>query len=393
MSEYHDTRKTEERLRSWLNTNQSMREQMCLELLKILGPFSNCQPRRPKGGPDGARDIEAVYDNSIEVWAAVGFKNDASSSDEHRKWAEGKFKTDLDSALEENPRLEGFVFLTNVDLTPAIKDSLKQHAIAKGLKFVEVYDFELLRHHLDSPEGLIVRHQHLGLLMTPTEQVAFLNRYGPQIQDTIVRGFSSVERTLQRIEFLTECQLPVREVDIELSLNTHVTVQEIPDAACILRIDPKYQGQDLLVCLCQTDSKYPTKNLATVSYLWTSSAPSQLSKCGHNIFGSPAYHFSGSFHVKLNRGLIPISFGDFISGNMAVYCTPCLRKYVMHLKAVINGFVVFDIPAPTEDHYLLRYGLEWPDQAPKELVGRDWITLTRSPWPVDISRDTLRKSH
>ena len=51
-----DPRLTEERLRNHLDNNQVMRERMCLALLPLLGPFTQERPRRPKGGPDGARD-------------------------------------------------------------------------------------------------------------------------------------------------------------------------------------------------------------------------------------------------------------------------------------------------------------------------------------------------
>jgi hypothetical protein len=70
-------RLTEERLRNHLDCNQAMRERMCLALLPLLGPYTREQPRRPKGGPDGGRDIEAVYEGRTTIWGAVGFKVDA----------------------------------------------------------------------------------------------------------------------------------------------------------------------------------------------------------------------------------------------------------------------------------------------------------------------------
>jgi len=58
---------TEERLRSWLDSKQVDRERMCLALLTLDQRFANPRPRRPKGGPDGARDIEVVF-NGMETW-------------------------------------------------------------------------------------------------------------------------------------------------------------------------------------------------------------------------------------------------------------------------------------------------------------------------------------
>src|SRR3989337_1164090 len=113
-----DVRLTEERLRNHLDSNQAMREQMCLALLPLSGPYTREQPRRPKGGPDGGRDIEAIYQGTIPVWDAVGFRNGGGADDSARREAEEKFKADLDRAVAENPSLAGFIFFTNVDLTP-----------------------------------------------------------------------------------------------------------------------------------------------------------------------------------------------------------------------------------------------------------------------------------
>src|SRR5262245_52895136 len=95
-------RLTEERLRYFLDGNQPMRERLCLAVLPLLGPYSREQPRRPKGGPDGGRDIEALYQGQIPVWGAVGFKNGGGLDDASRDDAEEKFKDDLTRALEEN---------------------------------------------------------------------------------------------------------------------------------------------------------------------------------------------------------------------------------------------------------------------------------------------------
>src|ERR1700722_226344 len=131
---------TEERLPHYLDSNQVMRERMCLALLPLLGPYTREQPRRPKGGPDGGRDIEAVYQGQITVWGAVGFKNGGGLDDASRDDAAQKFQGDLDRALAENASLAGFVFFTNVDLTPGRKENLLKYAQAKNVTFVDIFD-------------------------------------------------------------------------------------------------------------------------------------------------------------------------------------------------------------------------------------------------------------
>jgi len=158
-----DPRLTEERLRYYLDSNQVMRERMCLALLPLLGPFSQVRPRRPRGGPDGARDLECLYENAIPTWGAVGFRNGGGNDAEARNATMKKFQDDLDAALKENASLRSFAFFTNVDLTPGQKEELEDYAQEKGVAAVQVFDMEILRNALDSPAGLLVRNQFLDI--------------------------------------------------------------------------------------------------------------------------------------------------------------------------------------------------------------------------------------
>jgi hypothetical protein len=76
---------TDGRLKGYLDTNLLYREQLCLSVSAIDKRFSDVLPRRPRGGPDGARDIDAVYQGVQRVFGAVGFVNQANDSDEHKK--------------------------------------------------------------------------------------------------------------------------------------------------------------------------------------------------------------------------------------------------------------------------------------------------------------------
>ena len=94
-----DIRLTEERLRHHLDTNQFKREALCVAVLPFLGSYTSVKPRRPKGGPDGRRDIEAIFDGEYIVWGGVGFRNGGGSDRESRKEARKKYKSDLKLSL------------------------------------------------------------------------------------------------------------------------------------------------------------------------------------------------------------------------------------------------------------------------------------------------------
>ena len=248
---------------------------------------------------------------------------------------------------------------------------------------------ETLRHHLDSPEGLIVRYQYLGLPMTATEQATLINRYGNQIQGAISNRFDKVDDTLNRIEYLTECHFPLREVEIKIQLNAHVAKKEISNATCIMIAESQYEKYDTFVCILRSNDSYPGDNLTIESFLWQSSEPTKFLACGRNLFGSSTSTFSGACSFRIHRGLTPLSFGDFVMEKMSMYCTPSLRNFVKHILLVVNGFVVFELSAPEEDIYQRPHKLHWPEQTSKDLSEIKWIPLTRTPSSINISQRTL----
>src|SRR3954469_7452587 len=115
---------TDIRLRSWLDSNQRDREQMCRAVLALDERFSDVRPRHPLGGRDGGRDIEATFQGNREAFGAVGFANGANDSDEQKKQIRNKFKDDLASALGANPELKVFAFLTNLHFTMGEQDTM-----------------------------------------------------------------------------------------------------------------------------------------------------------------------------------------------------------------------------------------------------------------------------
>jgi hypothetical protein len=218
---------TDERLKSYLDTNQLHREQMCLAVMAIDRRFSNVRPRQPRGGPDGGRDIEAIFNGVQSVFGAVGFVNQATDSDENKKRAGTKFNEDLTAALKQHPQPEVLVFFTNINLTVGEKDRLIEVAKARGMAHVEVFDRERIRLALDSPDGLSIRFQYLAIPLSEAEQATFFARWGDDIQGLISDGFVRVQRSLDRIHFLQEAGLPLSQFTGVLELDRAYSGLEI----------------------------------------------------------------------------------------------------------------------------------------------------------------------
>jgi len=221
------TYNTDERLKNYLDTNQLQWERMCLAILSIDKRFTNVRPRHPRGGPDGGRDIEAMFQDEQKAYGAVGFLNQATDSKDDKKKAQSKFRDDLTAALDAEPGLKAFVFFTNVNLTASEKEVLDLEAKAKGVAHCEIMDRERMRIVLDGADGLSIRFQALGIPMSDTEQATFFARWGDDIQGVIAEGFGEIRKTLSRMQFLAEMHSPLERLIVALELDREYEADEI----------------------------------------------------------------------------------------------------------------------------------------------------------------------
>lgn len=218
---------TDERLKSYLDTNQLHREQMCLAVLALDKRFTEVRPRHPRGGPDGGRDIEAVFRGAQSAFGAVGFVNQANDSEPTKKKIQAKFKEDLNSALEANVPPQVFVFFSNINLTVSEKDELVAIARAKGLNHCEIFDRERIRICLDSADGYAIRFQYLGIVLSEEEQASFFAKWGDDINSVITTGFQKVQRTLDHLLFLQEASDAISSFHVALELDKVYEAEEI----------------------------------------------------------------------------------------------------------------------------------------------------------------------
>ena len=369
-----DIRKTEERLRTYLDANQVMRERMCLALLPLLGPYTREQPRRPKGGPDGARDLEAIFDARIPVWGAVGFRNGGGNDNEARGWAAQKFKDDLDAARQENPTLPGFVFFTNVDLTPGIKQGLMKYAQEKSVSVIEIFDMERLRNALDSPEGLLARLQYLGIEMQPTEQLALIGKYGTQLQGAVTARFDRVERTLSQMERFLDFQKPILRLDFYFELVAPTTSAAIGDEAILLVVHGLHDLNAQWYCLCRNNFASPTAQHFRVMspHMWDMKNLANLLTGRDSIGWVPNIMISLT-ELSLNYGIgNRLRLADLTLTGLEAICTEGLRSKIRRLSVDINGYEVFNHAADGQGD---ARSIPWATGLSFNPTDRKWFNL------------------
>lgn len=368
-------RLTEERLRHHLDTNQVMRERMCLALLPLLGPYTREQPRRPKGGRDGGRDIEAIHQEATLVWGAVGFRNGGGADDPARQEAEDKFKADLDRAVTENPSLPGFVFFTNVDLTPTRIESLKAHAHRKNIKTIEVFDMERMRHILDSPEGLIARLQYLEIPMSPTEQAALVAKFGNQLQNAVTARFDRVERTLAQMEMFLEFQKPLLRLDLYVELTQPATSAAIGDEAIRFLIYGLHDLPKTLSCLVVNNAEHPKSDnaLLVITHIWNEENPSQILSLPTSM--SSRHDVMTSYNeLSLTTVGQRVRIADLTILSLEAVCTEGIRRRIKQVAVEGNGYQLFRCLADGEGEVT---DLKWADDLPYNGADRKWVGLVK----------------
>lgn len=229
---------TDERLKSYLDTNQLGREQMCRSVLSLDRRFSQVTPRHPRGGPDGGRDIQAMYRDEQLAYGAVGFVNQANDSDEQKKKIKNKFSDDADSAINSDEKPSVFIFLTNLNLTVGEKEDLNASAKAKGFVFSEIMDRERIRIALDSADGFYIRFQHLNIPLSEPEQASFFAKWGDDIDSLISHGFQNINGKLDRIIFLQEAADILTSFTLSFQLKREFSADEIGHfrAFCIMHL-------------------------------------------------------------------------------------------------------------------------------------------------------------
>ena len=218
---------TDERLKNYLDTNQLQRERMCRAILAIDKRFSEVRPRHPRGGPDGGRDIQAIYREEQTTFGAVGFVNQANDSEEQKRTIKKKFIDDLESASSADIEPKVFIFFTNINLTLKEKENLIAKAKKKNLLHCEIMDREILRIALDNLDGFSIRFQYLNIPLSEAEQASFFAKWGDDIQSVISTGFQKIENTLNRILFFQEASDSLIYLTFSFELDKEYDAEEI----------------------------------------------------------------------------------------------------------------------------------------------------------------------
>ena len=376
-----DHRDTDERLKTRLNSDQIGRERMCTAILAIDRRYSRVEPRRPEGGPDGARDIQAMLSDGCRVFGAVGFQNSVTDSNDDKRNTINKFKSDLSAALEEKPDLKAFVFFTNTDLTPGEQDALRQEASARGVTDVDIYWRERILQVLNSPQGLGLRYQYLKINLSPAEQAAFFNNYNIQLEDLILKQHERLDEGVRRLEFLHWMSRPLQQFQFNVRLNRFVTPEELGPFRILARL---FTGSEI--------GNRGWYIGGSDDYLQHSIEGNQCLCFGHktviSISHEPALTMLGGSRVYTTR-VANIDFGaeyrfgerpapEAIDGSlMRIYATRNLAEIIKAVEVNMNGYAI--VRMPKVEFGKTSFEIDWPEQAAMDAGTSEWLAGSSGP--------------
>jgi hypothetical protein len=158
---------------------------------------------------------------------AVGFVNQANDSDRQKRTIAEKFEDDAKAAKDADTKPTVFVFMTNLNLTLGEKEDLRKLAIDAGFTECEIFDRERMRIALDNADGFALRFQILGLPLSEAEQATFFAKWGDDIQSLVSTGFQRLERSLDRLLFLSEANDVLDGLHIHFELDRAYSADEI----------------------------------------------------------------------------------------------------------------------------------------------------------------------
>jgi len=386
---------TGNRLRSFLNSKQAQREGMCLAILPTMGNYSSPRPRRPEGGRDGGRDIETYFNGTILTWGAVGFLNDAGSCEPDRTQAQKKFRDDLGAALKNHPTLPGFIFFTNVDLTPAQVKDLKQYAYARNVSHVEVFDFNRLRDALDRPAGFIARLQYLEIEMSKEEQLGLVRDFGQELQKTMNSGFSRMESSLERLEKFLDIRRPLNHIALVYALDQRLADIAASPQTIVTFIQGLWPTGTQGIIL-SARAQQQTANDAVVAALesWRIAG---RENGGKTIFSPKEHlHFTGtqtqngtnvatSYNLLFSAGGGSLHLADITSISVAIFASPSVASHITRFQLDMNGYTILG-----RDRMYEEDGNGSLPCVPEELAKEDLRHVLTS--AHSISHNDLRRS-
>ena len=385
-----DPKLTDERLRNWLNGDQPSRERLCRAVMAMDPQYQRVEPRRPEGGPDGGRDIQAVDTNFRPIWGAVGFRNSVSDSSDDRRVISKKCRDDIDAALTEFGQLKAFAFFTNVDLRPSEIEALRQYANAKAITHIDIYWRERIGRALDSVEGLGLRFQYLKIPLSEAEQISFFGRFGSQIESLITTNQERLETRLAGIEFGIATTYPFRSLELTVDLQEAVTLSDLADASIL--IEMSLPNRDMLFVHIESVTEDHVKPPKTNAKCWLWSDPDSSVGGGQSRvnLGRLRFHVSCSVRVTDRQGM-PITFGSLEGCPMSIYLTKPMAACARQLELLLNDFVSHKVVVQSSESPSRRSW--WDKGLPEELKNLDWYSISLLGGAAWTRRIALQRKH
>jgi hypothetical protein len=299
--------------------------------------------------------------------------------------------------MKADPKPRAFVFFTNVDLTPAEVEELTSWGVAQGLSFVDFYWRERIRQVLDSPEGLAIRHQYLGMNMSEAEQASFFSRFGNDLERLMQGRLDTIERKIDGFEFGQWKAGTIRELSLELRFKQYEdsSRQRQEHFRVFLELQ-SVCGEHRSIALGGRDSFWPNGKggwyFGTRTFFWRESVPQSGSVwippgvlVGGGIIGS--IHFRPQWRPRS-----PILAEEFRGLSFHLHLTENIIARLASVEFSIDKYVFVRRRLDEARWENARPTLAWPERLSKEEEAVEWRMLEHFGW-LDLERAPSKRDH
>lgn len=180
MTRKNSSRDTRYTLVEWTGTQED-EERLSGSILDSEG-YESVDPMHPLGGPDGIKDLKCTKDG-IKFIGGCYFARGQQTFTTIKK----KFSDDLKGVEKNN--VEGFVFITNQEISVTERKKLEQLAAHP----VHIFHLERIIHVLNKPANFGIRLQFLDIEMTKEEMVAFIAWTQNKHNESVATFMKSIE--------------------------------------------------------------------------------------------------------------------------------------------------------------------------------------------------------
>ena len=270
------------------------------------------------------------------------------------------------------------------------------HGHSRGLTHTVLFDREDIRIVLDSPTGLASRYQYLDIPLSLAEQSAFFSHWGDQLENLIAHSFDAVGRRIDRLEFLQESTLSLRDLGFGLPFSAPPTYDDLPHFRAVLVLSLTGPRESTSITLAET-GRCDTERVHSQpreSFLWL--GDELIDQFRYVTSGPATGIYGGSGRIGGHPKLATLRMMDLDAAWMSFYVNAKAAALITSLRVRANDYVCHAATRFIVDTNHTYFGFDpaarWHFELSPATSEDPWVRITTGDGPLDFGRRSPSRS-